>query len=334
MVNNLVVCDSITDIALHLPKERDIVTLIDSNLKALYGNYFPMPQIEVKATEAEKGMEQILALSAQLMELGTDRNSFILAVGGGITSDIAGFLASIYYRGVEFAFVPTTLLSQVDASLGGKNGVNFRSYKNILGNINQPSAILQSPAFLKSLPSSAISEGMAEMLKAFIISDRELFFQFDQLLSNSIISSENIALLAPFIEKAAKIKLEIVSKDPFEGGERKLLNLGHTFAHAIEANHKMSHGKAVAIGIILAAKLSNRVLGTPISEVIAIENSVNRLEFGKLPYIDPVSLIEAIVFDKKRGGEKITFVLVDKIGKCTLYPIKISNLKELFYDLS
>ncbi|MFA5713846.1 MAG: 3-dehydroquinate synthase family protein [Bacteroidales bacterium] len=334
MVNNLIVCDSISDIELHLPKGRHIVTVIDSNIKALYGSYFPTPQIEVVANEEQKGMEQILALSAKLMELGADRSSFIVAVGGGITSDIVGFLASIYYRGVEFALVPTTLLAQVDASLGGKNGVNFKGYKNILGNINQPSAIFQSPHFLKSLSSEALSEGLAEMLKAFIIADRELFFKFLDFLDSTPISPHNASLLSPFIKRGAEIKLDIVTRDTYEVGERKLLNLGHTFAHAIEKRYRFSHGKAVAIGIILASKLSMKVLQTPVEEVIKIEEGVEKLGFGKLPKIEPSSLLGSIGFDKKRSREKITFALVKRVGECTLYPIEISNLKELFYDLS
>ena len=313
-----------------LPQNRGVVVIIDSLVKALYGNMFPFPQIEFNANEQNKTLTQVSHLTEKLLELGTDRDSFILVVGGGITTDIGAFTGSVYFRGVRFGLVPTTLLSQVDAAIGGKNGVNHLGYKNILGIINQPEFTVLCPAFLKSLNNSDFLGGVAEMLKTLIIGDREKYFEAVKSLSEN----RDIDSLTPFIQRAAQIKASIVTRDMYESGERKLLNLGHTFAHAIEKESGTPHGLAVAAGIVIAAKLSAKLSLLNNSEAKQIEKDFKKLGLPTTSPVDIIKLADSIKRDKKKSGNTITFILIEKIGKCITHPVNIANLEEALYDLS
>ncbi|MFA6769771.1 MAG: 3-dehydroquinate synthase family protein [Bacteroidales bacterium] len=338
----LLSCFSPEEILPFLSEERHVIIIIDSNVKALYGNYFPYPQIEFEASETNKSLTQIGKLTEQLMEKEADRDTFVLAIGGGITTDVAGFVASVYFRGIRFGFVPTTLLAQVDASIGGKNGVNSNGFKNIIGTINQPEFTIMCSAFLKTLPVTDFKGGIAEMLKTFIIGDQESYFKAVEILKrakeretkNSQNSADSIAEIYPFIVKAAAIKAAIVEKDMHETNERKLLNLGHTFAHAIEKESNTPHGHAVAAGIILAAKLSVKLSLLKLEEAQIIENDFKNLGLNTESPVPVASLVNAISKDKKRLGETITFILIEEIGKCFKHPIHIAKLKEILYDLS
>ncbi len=323
----LLSCFSPEEIVPLLSEERRVIVVIDSNVKALYGKYFPYPQIEFDACEQNKSLAQVGKLTEQLMKKGADRDSFILAIGGGITTDLVGFTASVYFRGIRFAFVPTTLLAQVDASIGGKNGVNSNGFKNIIGTINQPQFTIMCSSFLKTLSHNDFKGGVAEMLKALIIDDRESYFKAVE----SMTKGEEIY---PYIVKAASIKTDIVNKDMYEKNERKLLNLGHTFAHAIEKESGISHGQAVAIGIVLAAKLSVKLSFLKQEEAQIIESNFKTLGLSTESPVPTSSLANAISKDKKRSGEFITFILIKQIGKCVMHPIHISKLEETLYDLS
>ena len=199
--------------------------------------------IAIETSEEDKSMDTVLLIERSLLEAGASRKALVLAVGGGITTDLAGFAASIYKRGVRYANVPTTLLAQVDAAVGGKTGVNFDDYKNMLGVIVQPVFTFVCADALRTLPRRDFLSGAAELLKTFIIENEDDHYQ-------------ELALAA------AGVKAAIVSRDPFEAGERRKLNLGHTFAHAIEhealrRGDDITHGEAVAMGIVLAARLSD-----------------------------------------------------------------------------
>ena len=313
-----------------LPQNRGVVVIIDSLVKTLYGSIFPFPQIEFNATEQNKTLNQVSHLTEKLLELGTDRDSFILVVGGGITTDIGAFTSSIYFRGVRFGLVPTTLLAQVDAAIGGKNGVNLLGYKNIAGVINQPEFTVLCPAFLESLNKSDYLGGVAEMLKTLIIGDRESYFSAVQILSQTTDTKS----IAPFIQKAAEIKASIVTRDMYESGERKLLNLGHTFAHAIEKESGIPHGHAVAAGIVIAAKLSVKLSLLNNAEAKQIEDDFTKLGLPTTSPVNTIKLAESIKRDKKKSGDTITFILMEKIGKCITHPVNIANLEEALYDLS
>ena len=206
------------------------------------------------ASEKAKDMATVLDLCSWLLEAGADRSSLLLAVGGGITTDLAGFAACIYRRGIRFAFVPTTLLAQVDAAIGGKTGVNFLDFKNMLGVIRQPEFTFECAQVLRTLPRRDFLSGAAELLKTFMIDNTGNAYEKTVALLSAPADS---ATLQTLIAAAAKVKAGIVSRDEQERGERRCLNLGHTFAHAIEhearqAGLDVTHGEAVAVGILLA----------------------------------------------------------------------------------
>ncbi|MBO4467458.1 MAG: 3-dehydroquinate synthase [Bacteroidales bacterium] len=259
----------------------------------------------IDASEQAKSMDTVLGICRWLLDVGASRQALVLAVGGGITSDLVGFAASIYKRGIRYANVPTTLLAQVDAAIGGKTGVNLDGYKNMIGAIVQPEFTFICPEPLRTLPQREFKSGLAEMLKTFLIADANAYRQ--------ALGGVNGELIL----RAAAIKAEIVQKDPFEKGERAKLNLGHTFAHAIEHEARVkgadiTHGEAVAIGIIMAAEMAER-------EGVAekgLEQAL-RADFQSLglptecPFGD---MEEAMKKDKKVKDGRVKFVLPVAVG--------------------
>lgn len=307
----------------------------------------------IDASEANKTMETVESVVGDMLEAGADRNVLVLGIGGGITTDLAGFVASIYKRGVRFAFVPTTLLAQVDAAIGGKNGVNFRSYKNMIGVIRQPEFTYIYNESLKTLPQRAFLSGVAELLKTFIIADADAYNDVvgrlkawkanepDADCSSEKDGGRSIPEIGDLAARAAEIKASIVEQDPEEHGLRRVLNLGHTFAHAIEklSSGKWSHGEAVAVGIILAARLaeslSDKVTDSEGLPFICEEGLRVRLERDfkaiGLPTECPYTLKEmsdAMSKDKKAEGDRINFILPTKIGSVKIVKINIEQ-----YDL-
>ena len=311
------------------------------------------------ATEDTKTIETVVDICRWLLESGADRDALLLGIGGGITTDIAGFAASIYKRGIRFAYVPTTLLAQVDASIGGKTGVNMSCYKNMLGTIRQPDFTWICPGVLSALSYRDFLSGAAEMLKTFIISDngdyasavsyfKSLYkaLQGDETERQNRFSAfveGNLRQLGDLVAAAAAVKADIVSQDQFETGCRRILNLGHTFAHAMEwyvhsrqgdadgADGKISsfqtqdgrlaisHGAAVSVGIILAARLSEAAGVAP----AGLEGKLRAdfMECG-LPVDCPFPLRElagAMARDKKAAGGKIHFILIRSIGETMEY---------------
>ena len=273
----------------------------------------------IDASEAAKNMDTVLGICRFLLDAGADRKALVLAFGGGITTDMAGFAASIFKRGVRFATLPTTLLAQVDAGIGGKTGVNLDGYKNILGVIRQPEFIYTAGCTLETLPEREFRSGVAEMLKTFIISDAPHYRRALELLRSGARPD------AELIRAAAAIKCGVVERDEFETGERRVLNLGHTVGHAVEwwqaGRGGYSHGEAVAIGIVQAAKLSEEKGYAKAGLAAKIAND---FQSCGLPTVLPCAeedLEEAIKKDKKSEGGKIHFVMIRKIGKVKVVKI-------------
>lgn len=335
----------------------------------------PSNLLLLDVSEENKSMSTVLEICKWLMDNGADRNALLLAIGGGITTDMAGFAASIYKRGIRFAYVPTTFLSQVDAAIGGKTGVNFENYKNILGVIRQPEFTYICPEVLGTLPYRDFLSGAAELLKTFIIDNTgnnyEKAVEVLSEIHGSIDRKQAITLHLAEIEDlaaaAAKIKAGIVERDEFECGERRKLNLGHTFAHAIESvsmsrhNGSMSghdcaksgvtHGEAVAMGMIMAAKASewyyNLASESPSRpENIAGQNDTatseeaeslsSRLarDFSRcgLPTecpFPPESLSGAMKKDKKAENGIVHFVLIRAIGDVRVEDIPVESAVNL-----
>lgn len=278
----------------------------------------------ITATEAAKTMDTVLEICSWLLEEGAGRDAVLLALGGGITTDIAGFAASIFKRGIRYVNIPTTLLSQVDAGIGGKTGVNFGQYKNMLGAIVQPLCTCIWPGFLETLPEKEFRSGAAELLKTFLLRNEGGEYE---------IAVSRLSKGLPLGElpgKAAEIKARIVEEDPYEHGVRTILNLGHTFAHALEheaavRGDGLSHGEAVAIGIILAATLGDRmgVSREPLEERLKADFRAAGLPV-ECPY-PPESLAPAMAKDKKAAGEKVRFVLLEGIGKPVIREMAVSE---------
>lgn len=264
-----------------------------------------------------KTIGSVLEICSFLLQMEADRGALLLAVGGGTVTDIAGFAASIYKRGIACAYVPTTLLAQVDAAIGGKTGVNFAGLKNMLGTFSDPQFICFCTEPLKTLPRRELVSGYAELLKTFLVADAEAYREAVRALPHS--SSDE---LAPFIDKAARIKSEIVSRDPLEKGERRSLNLGHTFAHAVEwyeATHdtpeRHTHGEAVAMGIVAAARLSEKagIARQGTAEAIKRDFAACSLPV-EIPY--PAEELEsAMRNDKKSTHGAPRYVLIAGPGK-------------------
>ena len=279
------------------------------------------------ASEKAKDMATVLDLCSWLLEAGADRSSLLLAVGGGITTDLAGFAACIYRRGIRFAFVPTTLLAQVDAAIGGKTGVNFLDFKNMLGVIRQPEFTFECAQVLRTLPRRDFLSGAAELLKTFLIDNTGNAYEKTVAFLSAPADS---ATLQTLIAAAAKVKAGIVSRDEQERGERRCLNLGHTFAHAIEhearqAGLDITHGEAVAVGILLAARLSEAMGLAPKGLAARLEADWTACGLPTSVPFDLGTLTAAMTKDKKAEGDTIHFVLLSSIGQVEIRKISAAE---------
>jgi 3-dehydroquinate synthase len=266
--------------------------------------------------EARKRLAEVEALADQMLDAGGDRSSVVIAFGGGIVGDVAGFLAAIFMRGIPVIQVPTTLLAQVDAAVGGKTGVNLVGGKNLLGSFHQPLAVLIDPDVLKTLPEREYRAGLYEIVKCGVIRDAGLFDVLDRC-SASVLQQE-AATVERIIADAVRIKAEVVTADEREGDLRRILNFGHTFGHALEAETKYSqflHGEAVAFGMRAATILAERIGRLDSSSASAIQAVVGK--YGPIPQLDGIpaeNLAARLRSDKKTVQGKVHFVLPVKIG--------------------
>lgn len=283
--------------------------------------------IVIKAGEAFKQQATVDDILKQLIAHEADRKSFIVGVGGGVVTDITGYAASVYMRGIRFGFVPTTILAMVDASIGGKNGVDVGIYKNLVGLIRQPDFLLFDYALLESLPHEQWVNGFAEIIKHACIKDAELFGILEQESLESFKADRQ--KLAELVERNVQIKTTVVLKDEFEQGDRKLLNFGHTLGHAIENNYQLLHGHAISIGMVAAATMSEEM-----NDFYSVEKEriIRLIEKYHLPthlQIDHEKIWDILKMDKKRNGTEMNFVLLNKIGEAIVRPIPIVQLKDL-----
>ena len=307
-------------------KTADRYTVItDSTVSALYGEEFlgvlkeagvKADLIEFPAGETSKNMETALTIIGELIRRGVDRSSTLIALGGGVTGDMTGFIASIYMRGIPFIQVPTTLMAQVDSSIGGKTGVDLPEGKNLLGSFFQPQAIFIDLRFLETLPEEEFTNGLAEIIKYGIIDDAELFALMEGKCD--AIKARDPDLLQTIVERSCKIKKGIVEIDEKDIGIRRILNFGHTIGHAVEAasGYAISHGNAVAAGMIAVARISQRMKYLPVRDAERIRNLVRSVGLADhIPEsIDTEEILAKIGTDKKKEGEIVHFVLLKKIG--------------------
>jgi 3-dehydroquinate synthase len=310
----VVVGESFRNLAHYLPAGRRVIVITDVNILRYYGDFFSAwPVIEIGIGEKNKTTDTLAHIWRRLLECGADRNSFIVAAGGGIVCDVAGFAASTYMRGVPFGFVSTTLLSQVDASVGGKNGVNFGGYKNMIGTFHQPQFVLCDTTMTDTLPDREFISGFAEIVKAAAIRDAELFDYLEQNADMAV--ARNQEVIRHLVIESVKIKADVVEHDEREQGERRILNFGHTFGHAVEVLSGITHGEAVSVGMMMAAQRSAAECGFSQSHVDRIEGLLVRLGLPVATDIPPEDILRMLLKDKKRENDAIYLVLLSEIGK-------------------
>lgn len=319
-----------------LEGKKEVVVLIDKGISHLYGRYFPYPQIEVEISEGQKTLATVETIAKRLVAMECSRSTFLLCVGGGILTDIGGFVASVFKRGIKCGYVPTTLLAQVDASTGGKTGVNLDGLKNILGTFSLPEFTYINTATLRTLPRRELLAGAAEMIKAFAIKDAESFAKGKNYLTQGF--DTGTPEFRELLATAIQIKADVVERDFRESGERKLLNFGHTFGHAIEkcaaaAREPLLHGEAVAKGMKIAAQISALKGYLPEESMKEFCSTLDMMGFDlQVPY-GVENLMDAVKNDKKRGENGVDFVLLQEIGKSCIETISFEDLAKAAADV-
>ena len=273
------------------------------------------PVLWVHAAEEDKTLATVERLVSQLLDLQADRDTMLVGAGGGVTTDLTGFVAAVYKRGLRFGLVPTTLLAQVDAAIGGKNGVNFDRYKNMVGTFRQPEFVYIDTDFLQTLPVRELRCGAAEMLKTFLLADAEAYEA-----AVDVFRAETPHVPQWLVRRAGDIKSALVEQDPEDRGIRRLLNLGHTFGHAIEKlSSRYAHGEAVAVGIVMAARMACEKGLMSDADAARIRSDFQAAGLPIDPPVPEATLRDAILQDKKRSGDRLRFVLPQTIGKATLW---------------
>jgi 3-dehydroquinate synthase len=298
---------------------------------------FTTAALAVPPGEGSKSVAQLDRLWQAAVEAGLDRRSFVVALGGGVVGDLAGFLAASLFRGVPFVQIPTSLLAMVDSSVGGKTGINLPQGKNLVGAFHQPVLVLADLAVLPTLPAREFAAGMAEVIKYGAILDAEFFAWLER--EAAAIQSLDPAALLPLVRRCCELKAEVVRRDEREQGERAFLNFGHTLGHAVEqvaGYGRHLHGEAIAIGQHYAARLSARLSGLPEVDAARLTALLRRFQ---LPIADPdldwSALLRAMRVDKKSRGGEVRFVLLSALGRCQLpAPVAEAVLEELWWELS
>lgn len=303
-----------------------VFIITDTNVRRYYGEIFPAGKVlETEPGEKTKRLETVGTLCRMLMDAGADRSSFILGYGGGVVCDIAGLVASVFMRGVRHGFVSTTLLSQVDASIGGKTGVNLGEYKNIIGTFRQPEFVLCDHSMLSTLTDEEFISGIGEMIKHAVISDRNLFLDISSSIEK--IEERDPVLLAPFIERAVRIKAAVVRQDPDEKGPRRILNFGHTFGHVLETCYGIPHGMAIAEGMLIAAEMSVWTGDMPHSELKMLAGVLEKAGMAKEHELPP-NIISLVARDKKGEAGTINMVLLRSVGRAVTRKMKPADLDD------
>lgn len=325
-----VIVGSVSELLPRLLPDKRVVVVSDTNIDRHYHTLVNRYEhVLIGLGEASKTLVTADAIYKKFISMGVDRSTFVLAIGGGIVTDVAGFVASTYMRGVEFGFVSTSLLGQVDASVGGKNGVNVDGYKNMVGTFTQPRFVICDVGMLRTLPEREVRTGMAEVIKAGIIADEELFSKLE--LTPLVELTKNPDLLGEVVYRAIKVKADIVERDEREHGDRRKLNLGHTLAHAIEkSSSKMNHGEAVAVGLSLISDAAARRGLLSAADKERICSLLQRTGFDLTPLVAMRVLLKAVSKDKKSEGDVLNVVFPTAIGACEVVPMPLEEFRAMF----
>jgi 3-dehydroquinate synthase len=316
---------SFRDLAKITDRKNAIIITDENIFTAHHDKFRGWNVITLKPGEAFKIQATVDSVIETLIAMQADRKTTLVGVGGGVITDLTGYIASVYMRGISFGFVPTSLLAMVDASIGGKNGIDVGEYKNMVGVIRQPSFLLYDFSLLSTLPLSCWSDGFAEIIKHACIKDAPAF---------SILQKENIQslqkdakLLSTIIIRNANLKSKVVQEDEFEKADRKLLNFGHTLGHALETQYELTHGQAISIGMNYACRMSEELAGfTGTGKVREILH-----QYG-LPVdaaFNMKKVLEIVKMDKKRVRKEMSYVLLRKIGSGIIHSIEVSKMEKL-----
>lgn len=317
----------------HLKKitdQKSTVLITDENVFNAHTKRFKgWNTIILKPGEEFKVQATVDAVVEKLIEMEADRKTTLVGIGGGVITDITGYVASVYMRGVRFGFVPTSILSLVDASIGGKNGIDVGVYKNMIGIIRQPAFILHDMVFLNSLPLKEWENGFAEIIKHACIKDAAMFAELESnSLKTYMVRQKTICEM---IQLNAIIKTKVVQKDEFEKGERRLLNFGHTLGHALETQYELLHGQAISIGMTYACHISEQLTGFKQTEkvisVLAKYNLPTYASFNKQKVFDVLRM------DKKRERKEMNYVLLERIGRGVVKSISLKQLEKIISNL-
>jgi len=331
-LSTILIGERLKNLSNYIPSQ-DVILITDETVSHHYKNHFPNSRtITIGTGERVKTLDTAGMIYQKLLDMDAQRSSFIVGIGGGIVCDIAGFVASTFLRGIGFGFVSSTLLAQVDASVGGKNGVNFKGFKNMVGVFNQPEFVICDLDLLKTLPERELLSGFAEVVKHALIQDQNLFDFIEKNAEKALALDYDV--IERFVHDSVVIKSSVVNQDEKEKGERRKLNFGHTFGHAIEKTLGIPHGEAVSLGMVLAASLS--VKKGLLSEE-AYQRIIRLLKNLKLPATlsyDKKQVMEALKKDKKRTGDRIHFVLINGIGESVVKEISIQALGEVLASLT
>ncbi len=324
--SQILVGEKLSDLGRYLPAGH-VVIITDEVVAGLYRDRFPdCDVITIGCGEQIKTLDTVAEIYDRLIDLEADRSTFLVGIGGGIVGDITGFAASTYMRGLRFGFVATSLLAQVDASVGGKNGVNFKGYKNMVGVFNQPEFVIIDIDMLHTLPPAEIACGLSEIVKHACIADKN-YFEFIEDQSQAIERLDPDVMLR-LIHESVQIKASVVNQDEKESGRRRILNFGHTIGHALEKTLKVSHGQAVSLGMMLAADLSNRKGLLQASDVQRIRSLLGRLNLPVTIEFDRQAVFDALKKDKKRRRSEIHFVLLNGLGNAVVENLSLGELED------
>ena len=285
--------------------------------------------IVLKPGEEYKIQATVDEVIDQLIEMEADRKTTLVGVGGGVITDITGYVASVYMRGISFGFIPTSLLAMVDASIGGKNGIDVGVYKNMVGIIRQPKFILHDMVFLNSLPQKEWENGFAEIIKHAAIKDAGMFRELENSSFKKYQGRQKS--ICDLVQRNAIIKTKVVQNDEFEKGERRLLNFGHTLGHALENQYELSHGQAISIGMTYASIISEKIIG--FEEAGRVAALLLKYDLPTFADFDKQKVFEVLKMDKKRERKEMNYVMLEKIGKGVVRSIPLKQLEDIIQSL-
>lgn len=305
---------------------KHAVIVTDENVYGQHGKRFKgWNTIVLKPGEEFKVQATVDAVIEELIGMEADRKTTLIGVGGGVITDLTGYAASVYMRGIPFGFIPTSILALVDASIGGKNGIDVGPYKNMVGIIRQPKFILHDLAFLNTLPQNEWENGFAEIIKHACIKDAAMFRELEA--SSFRTYQKRKVQVSDLIRRNVVIKSKVVQRDEFEKDERRLLNFGHTLGHALETQYELSHGQAISIGMAYACIISEQICG--FRETERVIETLNKYNLPTVLDFDKQKVFDVMKMDKKRERKELNYILLEKIGKGVVKQIPLKALEQI-----